>query len=124
MIVLDKDDLGIVTAIDTMWYLASPYTHEISLLQSARYLDACKLLGQFKQMGVNVYSPIAMCHTPADMCNLPTTDEYWANMIMLDRCDGLIVASCMTGWKQSRGVQREIQIALGLDKPIVYMRDM
>ena len=74
--------------------------------------------------GVHVYSPIA--HGFALEPYLPTVLEedhdFWMRhcLNMLGRCDSIMVY-CIEGWRESKGVQMEIEYSKAAKMPIKYM---
>ena len=67
-----------------------------------------------------VYSPIVHSH-PLALLGLPSDWPFWAehNRAMLERSDVLAVLT-LPGWKESRGVAAEIEIATTLRLPLRY----
>jgi hypothetical protein len=74
--------------------------------------------------GEQVYSPIA--HGIALEPHLPTKladdHDFWMRhcLNMLGRCDSLRVY-CIYGWRESKGVQMEIEYAKNAKLPITYL---
>jgi hypothetical protein len=63
-----------------------------------------------------------MCHEKSKRYTLPTGYDYWKSRdrLLVSRCDGIMVAK-MDGWKESIGVQDEIQCARELGLPVYYI---
>lgn len=93
----------------TLSYLATPYTKFQPDLDAA-YRAAAKLCGRLLDAGVTAYSPIAHSHSLALHAGLDPLDEpmwYAHNLLLMARCDSLIVAH-LPGWDDSKGVAFEI----------------
>jgi nucleoside 2-deoxyribosyltransferase len=103
-------------------YLASPYTHNDKAVMEERFINACKAAGRLLCAGFKVFSPIAHSHPIAQVHDLPVDYAFWSkyNLSWISWADRLYVLR-LDGWKESTGVQKEIEYALLLDKPIVYM---
>ena len=104
-----------------MIYLASPYTHSDHRVRQRRFDEACRAAAALLRAGVAVFSPVAHSH-PIAHFGLPTTWEFWAaaDREFLARCDVLAVLT-LPGWRESVGVQAEMQCARELRMPIVFI---
>lgn len=94
-------------------YLASPYSDPSPIVRLRRFHDACKASAQLMNRGLNVFSPIAHSH-PIEAYGMGEIKDanFWLaqDFAILSRCDELYVL--MTdGWKESHGVNREIDFA-------------
>ena len=98
-----------------MIYLASPYTHVDTAVRESRFDDVCLATSTLLRAGLHVYSPIVHSH-PLVRSGLPIEWEFWQthDCEHLRRCDELVVLT-LDGWKASRGVQAEIELAIELD---------
>jgi hypothetical protein len=108
--------------IDGYWYLATPYTKYPGGIDESHDM-ACRIAASVMQAGLSCFSPIAHCHTMAEIAGLEPLDaEFWveAHMPMLMMSGGLLVAM-MKGWQDSEGVAEEIQAAQDLGIQIVYL---
>jgi len=103
-----------------LWYLASPYSHDIPKVMSARFDSACEACATLFRAGVKVFSPIAHTH-PIAHYGLPKGFEFYKDYdeLMIRRCDGVIVLE-LDGWLSSVGVGEEIAFANGIERPVVY----
>jgi len=119
-------------------YLASPYlyresdanetfyidTHETKgeVIQEGRYQSAIDATAKLMQKGYAVYSPIVATHPIAVKHDLPLGSEYWMQFdeVILSRCSELYVLM-IDGWKESPGVQREIEMAKELGMEVTYI---
>ena len=104
-----------------MIYLASPYTHVDDAVRESRFDAACLATSTLLRAGLHVYSPIVHSH-PLVRYGLPIEWEFWQahDCEHLRRCDSMIVLT-LDGWKLSRGVQAEINLAIAMDLPIHYL---
>jgi hypothetical protein len=92
-------------------YIASPYSGTPEVMQErfeAAELFTVRLLNE----GLPVYSPIVHCHALAEKYDLPKDFDFWQNhnRAILSKASGLIVLR-LDGWRDSRGVQAEIEFA-------------
>ena len=104
-----------------MIYMASPYSHQSHLVRQHRFDEACRAAAALLRAGVAVFAPIVHSH-PIAKYGLPTGWDYWSR---LDReylvvCDVLAVLT-LNGWRESVGVQAEIELARQLGIPVVYV---
>lgn len=103
-------------------YLASPYSHPDAHVRRARFWKTCRVAASLMRAGHYVYSPIVYGH-PLTRHGVPTDWEFWSTFDadMLCACHELIVLM-LDGWRESRGVQREIEIAREIGIPVRYIR--
>lgn len=107
------------------WYLGTAYS-KYPGGRDAAYEIACRATGRLMAQSVPVFSPIAMCHGPADFVGLdPNTspdgepDPWTQRMAPLERnAMGLLVLR-MSGWADSVGLMREINSFKAADKPVI-----
>lgn len=97
-----------------MIYLASPYSHENTGIVEQRFNAVCRLAARLIHAGEHVFSPIAHCH------HISKAGKLLYDVTMIAACDRFMVAM-LDGWKESKGVQAEIQIAKKLGRTIEYM---
>lgn len=104
-----------------MIYLASPYSHPDPAVREFRFREACRAAARFMRCGLPVFSPIAHSH-PLTEFGLPADWQFWEryDFEFLRQCNGLVVLK-LDGWRESRGVQAEIDLALEMDLPIRYL---
>jgi hypothetical protein len=107
---------------DTIYYLASPYSHLDPAIKKGRYETICKIAADLYNKGYNLIEPIASSHPTAEKHNLPTGYEFWKkrDRKMIDVSYGVIVAM-MPGWKESVGVTDEVEYAKSQAKPVYYL---
>jgi len=104
-----------------MIYLCSPYSHPDPSVREARFDAACLATVELMRAGHVVFSPIVHGH-PLVRFNLPIEWKYWERIDRehLRRCDEVVVLM-LDGWRESRGVQAEIDLAIEMDLPIRYL---
>lgn len=103
-------------------YLASPYTHESLDVMRQRFDAVVCVAAQLMRDGYFIFSPISHTHPIASEHSLPRGWEYWQEYdeLIISRCDRLMVLM-LDGWKESKGVNAEIEIAERLNLPIEYL---
>ena len=105
-----------------MIYLACPYSHPNKDVREYRFRHANRAAAKLMREGHIIYSPISHTHPIAMEGGLPLDWAYWqsADEFYIRLCEKVIVLM-LTGWKSSKGVQAEIEIARALDKPVEFM---
>lgn len=105
--------------MSSLIYLAGPYSYDPDQAFNLHLFYAAQLL----QSGALVFSPIAHNHQLAKTHGLPSDYIFWTahNKAILQRCDELWVM-LEPGWNTSKGTQQEIEFALSLSKPILYIK--
>lgn len=100
-------------------YLASPYSHPELAVRVERFMAAQKIVRTAFHDFVSIFSPIVHWHNIAIIHNLPFEYEYWQaqNDPMIGACKMVAVLG-IPGWKDSRGVGHEIDLAHELGKPV------
>ena len=103
-------------------YLAIPYSSDNALIREYRFQLANKIAAKLMNNGYLVFSPISHTHPIAIAGNLPKDWEYWKNFdkAYLNYCHKIIIIMA-EGWKESKGVQGEIEIAKELGLEIEYI---
>lgn len=108
-------------------YLASPYSHPDTDVQKQRVKQVAEKAVQLINFGLPVISPIVhnvglIEHSPNAMVG------GWKNW---GRLDEQMLASCkymlvyqMDGWKESKGIQAEIEICHRLNIPIIHITEL
>lgn len=105
-------------------YLASPYSHKNMDVMKWRYEVACKTAAHLMAQGHAVFSPIAHSHPIAEFMNneLRTDFEFWMTQdLPILRFAKQLCVLMLDGWKESRGVTREIEYAKVVGVPTVYI---
>ena len=103
-----------------MIYLASPYSHPDAIVRQARFDAACQATADLIRAGLPVVAPVVMGH-PLVRYGLSGDWSFWQPLAKecLRRCDKLVVLQ-IDGWRESEGVQAEIQLAADLEKRVDY----
>ena len=105
-----------------MWYIASPYSHPDPEVMEQRFDKICRITGDLMSQGVICFSPIA--HTPpiAVRCELPRGWDFWQKFDreMIRAADKVLVV-CLDGWKESKGITAEIEIAKEFRIPVQFL---
>ncbi len=107
----------------TLAYLATPYTNYEDGIEIA-FREAARITASLLTSGIEAYSPIVHCHPMATYSHLDALDrDFWLRYqeTMMQRCDVLIVAQ-MKGWKESLGIQHEINFFLSR-KRVIFTLD-
>lgn len=95
-------------------YLASPYSHALASVREERYQAACKKTAQYMNKGIAVFAPIVHSHPvaafmPPEKC---MDFDLWMKLdlpLLKDATELHVL--CIDGWRQSRGVAREMEFA-------------
>lgn len=105
-----------------MIYLASPYS-KCPLGREQAFIEACRAAAVLMKHGHIVYSPIVHSHPICEHGNMDAVNhDFWMgqDMPFLQTCDELRVLM-LPGWRESAGVNEEIQEAKCRYTPVVYM---
>ncbi len=103
-------------------YLATPYSHKDPKIMQTRFELVNKVAGDLIRHGYIVFSPISHNHVIVKAGNLPTGWDFWLeyDKTFIEWADKVYVLM-QDGWKDSVGVNTEIEIAKEFGKPIVYI---
>ena len=106
-----------------MIYIANPYSDPDPdpAVRQARYRAACLATAELLRHGLKVFSPVVHSHPLAEL-GLPGNWSFWQRIDedMLVRCNELVVLM-LDGWRESRGVTAEIELAHGHEIPVRYV---
>ena len=105
-------------------YIASPYSHPEASVRYDRYEAACKKAAQYADKGIPHFSPIAQSHPVADHMDEAKRMDFdlWMKLdLPLLRMASELHVLCIDGWRQSRGVTREIEYADQLGIPVKHV---
>lgn len=93
-------------------YLASPYSHLDPEVMARRARDADFMTASLLKAGIPVYGAITTSHELAKRFHLPSTWEFWqqADTAFVRASEAVFVLT-LEGWKESVGVQAEIELA-------------
>ena len=94
-----------------VYFLACPYSHPDQSIVESRFDDCTLAATKISLAGFPVYSQITISH-PMNLSlakNMPGKKIDWAPLDkeFMDKCDEIIILE-LDGWKESSGVQREI----------------
>ncbi|KKM05209.1 hypothetical protein LCGC14_1756410 [marine sediment metagenome] len=94
-------------------YLASPYDDPDPALRAYRYIEVRNAAISLITSELFVFSPILHCHPIAQYGGLPTDFTFWEyfDKKMISVADRFGILE-LFGWKNSRGINREVEIAL------------
>lgn len=103
-------------------YLACAYSHPDKNVQQQRFWLANEHAAEIIKQGHFCFSPISHSHPIHLASDLPGDATFWGplNKSWLEWCDEVWVMR-IDGWKQSKGVKAEIEIANKLGKKVVYL---
>lgn len=104
-----------------MIYLASPYSHKVGFVRSARAASAGIIVAGAITRGVFYYSPIAMGHYVEMSYKFELPWESWMahGLSAIDKCKEVVVLQ-IPGWDKSSGVQKEMEYAKDRGFPIDF----
>ena len=99
-------------------YIAVPYRNNHEQAFEIANSIAAKLM----QKGFIVFSPISHSHL-ISLVMKSQNHDFWMkqDLPFLKFCDELLVI-CAEGWKESKGIKEEIEIAKALNKKIKYIK--
>ena|ERR1700722_17277996 len=106
-------------------YLACPYTHAESEVMEERYKSATSAAAKLIEKGHVVFSPITMTH-PIDKIlakdKVSLGSKYWIDFdeLFMSVCSKMIVLM-VEGWKESEGIQREIEYFQARGREVTYL---
>lgn len=106
---------------DGYWYVCTPYTKYPKGLEAA-FHDACVVTARLIRLGFKVFCPIAHTHPIAAHGFDAKDGALWLEQDrpLFDAATGVIVVM-LDGWRESSGIQAEVQWAKDQGKPILYM---
>jgi len=120
-----KLEIGASVAGDMrICYLATPYSSSNYMERYERFYAVTDAAGKLFQSGINVYSPITHSHpineSQRSMSHLFEVWENYDLYVINKLCKGLIVLK-IPGWKESIGVNSEINYANLRKLPVFYL---
>jgi hypothetical protein len=103
-------------------YVASPYSSPSKLILRDRFHAVLDYTAHLLQGRFWCYSPIVHCHELALYHDLPKDFAFWKeyNEAMLGQAEEMHVLA-LGGWKDSIGVEAEINLAAKYDIPVVLI---
>lgn len=106
----------------TYLYLATPYSKYKEGLDAA-YKMACEQRALFVKARIPCFSPIVHCHDVAKYGGIdPLDHKIWIpdDAVFMSLAKGLVVVKA-EGWRDSYGIDQEIEMFSGMGKPIHLM---
>ena len=105
-----------------MIYLACPYWHDDPEVRQKRFELVTELAGILEARCQRVFSPITHSHLIERESGVRRDHDYWMPMDLriLAICDSLQVL-VLDGWRESVGIEAEIDFASQLHIPIDYI---
>ena len=93
-------------------YLASPYSHPDPSIRQARFDSVCKKAADLMREGYVVFSPIAHSHPISRYLRNPNDADFYLkqDLPLLEMFDEMWVLA-LSGWKESKGIQIEMEHA-------------
>jgi hypothetical protein len=87
-----------------------------------RFTEVCKAAALLMRQGEHVFSLIAHTHPIALAGELPTGWDYWREFdeLFFRICDEMRILA-LPGWRESRGIAAEIEVARSMGLPIFVM---
>lgn len=109
-------------AAGRFYYLASPYSHPDKRVIDYRVDLAYNHHALLLSRGVFSFCPVWSCHEAALRYDMPKDAEYWKryNRAFIQVSAGIIVCD-MDGWRQSKGVMWEFEMAGEFLLPVYLM---
>lgn len=109
------------------YYLACPYTHEQVGHRWYRFSAACQAAARLMSHDSVVFSPITHGHMLAEHLRpeIAHDHDFWMQQCLpfVEWADVFALLP-LEGWKISKGVQRELDYAKSMEKPIIVLQDV
>jgi hypothetical protein len=106
-----------------MIYLAQPYSSPDPAVRQWRFEAGCKAAAALMRAGFNTYSPIAHSHVIAAHGLDRMSHAFWMHVDRpyIEWCS-VIAVLMLPGWRRSKGVAAEIDMARKAGKPVIHIR--
>ena len=103
-------------------YLAVPYSDPDPEVRRMRFELANEMAARLLEEGFNVLSPISHSHPISLYIGNSNDGDFWCenSLAFLECCDEMRVY-CLPGWRESRGIAREIEFAKSHGIPVTYL---
>lgn len=100
-------------------YVASPYSDPDPYVREDRYLTVMGYTADLIRRKVAAFSPIVYSHDMAIRHNFPKDYMFWQrfNTAMLLSAEAVHIL-CMDGWKDSKGIDVEIELCKEIYKRV------
>lgn len=114
--------IAAITGVKPPTYLAGPYSHPDRAVRVQRFEQLNAFAAQLMTAGELVYSPISHTHPIAEAGALPLDWEFWKkyDTAFIEHSRRVVVLM-LDGWRESKGVTAEIEIAKTLGTPVEYV---
>jgi hypothetical protein len=108
-----------------MIYVASPYSHPNEAVRIERFNKVSQFVAELVYQGHCPISPITYGHTLLSYKDMPTDFEFWNNfcLSLLSKSDTMYVYM-IDGWKESKGLNAEIEFAENNNIKIEYIEEI
>lgn len=107
-----------------MIYLASPYSHPDPKVRQRRFEEVCVKAAELMKEGFVVFCPIAHTHPLTEYTDILAQKDhgFWLaqDFMFLKNCR-LLFVYMIPGWKESYGVNAEIEFAIKHNIPVAYV---
>lgn len=105
-----------------MYFISSPYSHEIPAVVELRMQQLNMTIAQLTERGVLCVSPLWNHYVLPYSKTMGSDWNFWKVYCenLISRCDGIIVLDNIEGWNQSRGVAAEIEFAIKNGINVLY----
>ena len=103
-------------------YVVIPYSHPMASHRAARFEIANRAAAHLIGKGYNAFSPISHSHPIAKYMGNANDSKFWCDVDehWQRQCDELFVV-CAGGWRESKGVKREIALAEKIGQKVTYL---
>lgn len=103
-------------------YLAAPYNHRHYNMRRYRFKLVTRKAAELMEQGHLVFSPVTQGHC-MDYYMSDTDGDFWKRWYrtFLELWATDLYVLTLTGWKNSRGVATEIEMAEKLGLPVTYI---
>jgi hypothetical protein len=110
--------------LNTLYYLAGPFSSPDPEIRESRYRSINRIAADLMAQGRMVFSPISHSFAIwlAGNGHFAHDADVWYRhgMLMARRCDECLVV-CLPGWRESKGVQMEIDYFRRANKPLDFL---
>ena len=105
-----------------MIYLAQPFSAPEEDVRQWRFEAGCKAAAALLKAGFNTFAPVAHSHVIAAHGLDGMNHAFWMRMDRpyVEWCSVIAVLT-LPGWRESKGVAEEIDLARKAGKPVVYI---
>ena len=107
-------------------YIASPYTNPEDSIRIQNYTDVTKIAADLVAEGHIAISPITYGHVLSECKKMPTDWGFWMDfcLVLLAKCDKILVCNTIPGWENSKGVAAEIEFAKKNGIKVEYLKSL